>query len=116
MKFIRDRAAEAGVEACIAAVRKAETMIEFWDVEPHMELLGKREKDEAYLAAQPGEQYLLYFTDGGSVDLDLSDASGSRPSSESEGVVEVPSDARQVDRRRFGPRWSTSTVHSSVGR
>ncbi len=45
--------------------------IPFWAVEPCMELLGEREADEAYLAAKPGRQYLLFFTDGGSVTLDL---------------------------------------------
>ena len=59
-------------KACIAAARKAEAVIKLWDVEPHMELLGDREMDEAYVAAKPGEQYLLYFTDGGTVYLDLS--------------------------------------------
>jgi hypothetical protein len=33
------------------------------------------EADEAYLAALAGEKYLLYFTDGGSVTLDLTDHS-----------------------------------------
>ena len=42
-----------------------------------MGLLSKRESNEAYLAAKPGESYALYFTDGGSVGLDLSDTTGS---------------------------------------
>ena len=41
-----------------------------------MDLLSDRESNEAYLAAEPGESYALYFTDGGSVGLDLSDAPG----------------------------------------
>jgi len=32
--------------------------------------------NEAYLAAKPGEQYVLYFTYGGAVSLDLSDTTG----------------------------------------
>ncbi|MFQ5731337.1 MAG: putative collagen-binding domain-containing protein [Planctomycetaceae bacterium] len=63
-------------KACIAAARKAESVVRFWDVQPRMDLLGERDKDEAYLAAKPGEKYLLYFTDGGSVTLDLRGASG----------------------------------------
>jgi hypothetical protein len=59
-------------KACIQAARKAESRIELWDVKSRMDLLGDRQEDEAYLAARPGEKYLLYFTDGGSVDLDLS--------------------------------------------
>ena len=33
--------------------------------------LQEREKDEAYLSARPGRQYTLFFTDGGSVRLNL---------------------------------------------
>ena len=36
-----------------------------------MELLSERQPNEAFLAARPGDQYALYFTDGGSVGLDL---------------------------------------------
>ena len=42
-----------------------------------MDLLSDRERNEAYLAAKPGESYALYFTDAGSVGFDLSDAPGS---------------------------------------
>ncbi len=59
-------------KACIRAARKAESRTAMWEVSPAMELLSNRETDEAYLAARPGEKYLLYFTDGGSVTLDLS--------------------------------------------
>ena len=41
-----------------------------------MDLLSDRESNEAYLAAKPGEVYALYFPNGGSVGLDLSEASG----------------------------------------
>lgn len=60
----------------IKAARILENQIKFWDVTPHMELLQNRESNEAYLAAKPGEKYVLYFTYGGSVDLDLSAAKG----------------------------------------
>jgi len=63
-------------KACIGAARKIETLVKFWDVEPRLELLKKRETDEAYLAAKPGSQYVLYFTDGGQVELDLSKHAG----------------------------------------
>jgi hypothetical protein len=39
-----------------------------------MELLSNREDDEAYLAAEPRKKYVLYFTDGGSVGLNLKGA------------------------------------------
>ncbi len=42
-----------------------------------MGLLSDRISNEAYLAAKPGECYALYFTNGGSVGLDLSGTSGS---------------------------------------
>lgn len=62
--------------ACIRAARKVESLIKFWDIEPHLELLSNRQEDEAYLAAKPGTQYLLYFTEGGSVGLNLKGRDG----------------------------------------
>ncbi len=61
----------------IKAARILESLIKFWDITPQMDLLSDRESNEAYLAAKPGEQYALYFTNGGSVRLDLSGATGS---------------------------------------
>ncbi|MHC4226533.1 MAG: DUF6298 domain-containing protein [Planctomycetota bacterium] len=63
-------------KACIAAARKVEKHVKFWDIEPRMDLLSDLEADEAYLAAGPGEQYVLYFTEGGSVGLNLRDHRG----------------------------------------
>jgi hypothetical protein len=60
----------------IKAARILESLMKFWDITPQMELLSDRESNETYLAAKPGECYALYFTDGGSVGLDLSDATG----------------------------------------
>ncbi|MHC4118444.1 MAG: hypothetical protein ACYSWO_13165 [Planctomycetota bacterium] len=58
---------------CISATRKVETRVSFWDVEPRLDLLTNRQSDEAYLAANPGKAYILYFTKngGGSVGLKL---------------------------------------------
>ncbi len=58
---------------CIGATRKVETLVKFWDVEPRLDLLTDRDPDEAYLAADPGSKYILYFTKsgGGSVGLKL---------------------------------------------
>jgi hypothetical protein len=61
----------------IKAARILEDLIKFWDITPQMDLLSDRESNEAYLAAKPGECYALYFTNGGSVGLDLSGATGS---------------------------------------
>ncbi len=62
--------------ASIKSARKLEKLIKFWDIQPHMELLTERQANEAYLAANPGEQYVIYFTYGGSVGLDLSESRG----------------------------------------
>ena len=63
-------------KACIRAGRKVEQHVKFWDVEPRMDLLSDCEADEAYLSARPGEQYVLYFTEGGSVGLNLKEHRG----------------------------------------
>ena len=64
-------------KASIKAARILEGLIKFWDITPQMGLLSDRESNEAYLAAKPGDLYALYFTNGGSVGLDLSSATGS---------------------------------------
>jgi hypothetical protein len=62
--------------AAIKAARKLESLIKLWEVEPANHLLSDRANNEAYLAAQPGQAYALYFTNGGSAGLDLSNAPG----------------------------------------
>lgn len=59
-------------KACVAAARRVESGVKLWEVLHRQDLLGDREEDEAYLAANPGEAYVLFFTDGGEVTLDLS--------------------------------------------
>lgn len=61
----------------INAARLLESRIKFWEITPQMDLLSDRESNEAYVAAKPGEFYALYFTNGGSVGLELSSAKGS---------------------------------------
>ena len=60
----------------LRAARKLESLIKLWNVEPANQLLSNREDNEAYLAAKPGQAYALYFTDGGSVGLDLKGETG----------------------------------------
>jgi hypothetical protein len=60
-------------KASLQAARELEALIEFWSVEPANHLLSGRRPNEAFLAARPGEAYALYFPDGGSVRLDLTD-------------------------------------------
>ncbi|MBT3268445.1 hypothetical protein HN371_14915 [Candidatus Poribacteria bacterium] len=61
-------------KASIVAARKVEAVVPFWDLEAANERLSDREENEAYLAAKAGEVYVLYFTKGGSVTVDLADA------------------------------------------
>jgi hypothetical protein len=58
---------------CISATRKVESKVKFWDVKPMLNVLTDRESDEAYLGANPGHAYILYFTKSGqgSVGLNL---------------------------------------------
>jgi hypothetical protein len=63
-------------KGAIKAARLLEEQVGYWDLAPHLDLLSDRDSNEAYLAAKPGACYALYFTNGGSVGLDLSDAPG----------------------------------------
>lgn len=62
--------------ASIRAARKLESLIKLWDLQPANELLSDRGNNEAYLAARPGHAYAVYFTDGGSVGLNMSNVQG----------------------------------------
>ena len=64
-------------KGAIKAARLLEEQVSYWELSPHIELLTERSSNEAYLAAKPGSGYALYFTNGRSVNLDLSDAPGS---------------------------------------
>lgn len=52
-------------------IRAIEEFVKMWEVDPRMDLLPGAEGDEVYLAAREGEKYVLYFTSGGSAELDL---------------------------------------------
>lgn len=56
---------------CIKAVRLVEKETKFWEVNSRQDLISNHGQDEAYLAANPGEKYLLFLVDGGSVKLNL---------------------------------------------
>ncbi len=60
--------------ACIRAARKLESKIPVWSLKPSNELLTGRAPNEAYLAADEGRAYALYFTAGDEVIIDLSAA------------------------------------------
>ncbi|MEZ6032131.1 MAG: hypothetical protein R3C17_03495 [Planctomycetaceae bacterium] len=57
--------------AAIRAARKLESKIPLWSVQPANDLLADREPNEAYLAANEGRAYVLYFPSGGNVRIDL---------------------------------------------
>lgn len=50
---------------CMRATRLIESKVKFWEVNPRQDLLSECGQDEAYVAAQPGEKYVLYFTEDG---------------------------------------------------
>jgi hypothetical protein len=59
------------------AIRSARMLADAMNVlvcEPSNELLSDRDENEAYCLAEPGEQYAVYFPDGGQVKLDASAA------------------------------------------
>jgi hypothetical protein len=57
--------------ASVKVAREIESVVKFWELKPGNELLSNREENEAYLASKPGEVYVIFFTDGGEVSLDL---------------------------------------------
>ena len=63
-------------KASLRAARKLKSVLKLWELEPANQLLSDRAVNEAYLAAKPAHAYALYFTDGGSVGLDLKNAPG----------------------------------------
>jgi hypothetical protein len=62
--------------AAIRAARKIESKIPLWSVRPANGLLSDREPNEAYLAADPGNAYILYLPAGGSVMVELTGENG----------------------------------------
>lgn len=55
----------------VKAAREIEKICPFWELTPNNDLLSEREENEAYLAAKPGEVYVVFFPDSGEVTLDL---------------------------------------------
>ena len=60
----------------LKSLRMFTDQMNVFTAEPSNDLLSNREENEAYAFADPGYQYAVYFPSGGSVHLDLSDASG----------------------------------------
>lgn len=55
----------------IQTIRRIEQYVHMWDIGPRPELLGGVEENEAYLAADEGNQYVVYFPGAGNVTVDL---------------------------------------------
>ncbi len=62
---------------CVKVAREIEKVAKFWDLDAGNDLLLNREENEAYLASKPGETYVIFFTNGGEVGIDLSTAKSS---------------------------------------
>ncbi len=56
----------------VKVVREIEKLVKLWDLEADNNSLSNREENEAYLASKAGEAFVVFFTDGGEVNLDLS--------------------------------------------
>jgi hypothetical protein len=59
-------------QASVKSIRKMETLVKAWELEPQMQRLSNHDDNEAYLAAS-NETVVVYFTNGGSVTVDLDD-------------------------------------------
>ncbi|MBI3468547.1 MAG: hypothetical protein HY000_36560 [Planctomycetes bacterium] len=58
-------------EASIRAARQLASAVPFWELAPVNHLLRDRSANEAFAAAKAGRLCVVYFTDGGSVEVDL---------------------------------------------
>jgi hypothetical protein len=63
-------------QACIRSARLVEERVRLWEIAPQMELLGEREENEAYIAGRAGEAWVVFFSNGGAVTLDLTGQEG----------------------------------------
>ncbi|MBN1894638.1 hypothetical protein JW906_09085 [bacterium] len=79
VRFHRDQAGLGFTAEAQKQIRTAvllSRMVPLWETAPRNDLLTERSTDEAYLAADPGKRYILYFTNGGRVGLKLSGYAG----------------------------------------
>jgi hypothetical protein len=61
----------------VIVAREIDKTISFRELTPGNELLSGREENEAYLASKEGVAYVVFFTNGGEVELNLSSAKSS---------------------------------------
>ena len=60
-------------QAVISSMRQLSNKMNFFNARPRQDLLLDNEDNKAYCRAASGSSYAVYFTDGGSVSVDLSD-------------------------------------------
>jgi len=63
-------------QAHIRSMRMLTDGLDIFTCEPGNDLLTNRKENGAYVTADPGRVYAVYFPDGGTVDLDLGDTPG----------------------------------------
>ena len=63
-------------QAHIKSARMVTNEIDIFSCEPHRDLISNYSWNEAYCSANPGVDYLVFFPDGGDIDLDVSHAEG----------------------------------------
>lgn len=62
--------------ACVRAAGDVANRVPMWTIQPANHLLSDRSPNEAFLAADPGESYVLYFPAAGSVSVNLGKVRG----------------------------------------
>ncbi|MBD3274865.1 MAG: hypothetical protein GF372_06110 [Candidatus Marinimicrobia bacterium] len=60
----------------IRSMRNVIDETDFYNAQPHNDLLSDRSENEAFCRAIPGEEYIVYFPNGGEVTLDTAGMSG----------------------------------------
>ncbi len=78
-RFHRPQSGLGLSEAAQAHIRSMRMLTDAMDVfvcEPNNDLLSERSPNEAYCLAEKGRQYAVYFPDGGTVSLDVSQTEG----------------------------------------
>ena len=59
----------APAQATVKALRKMESIVRPWDLRPAMDQLSEREPNEAYLTVSGERAFVVYFPEGGGVDV-----------------------------------------------
>jgi hypothetical protein len=63
-------------QAHVQSARMVTNEIDIFSCEPHRDLISNYSWNEAYCSANPGVDYLVFFPDGGDIELDVSAAEG----------------------------------------